>query len=224
MSGHEISFASLYDNHDAKREIEKDIQIHVQRLLDNGLTRSMMVEIKHSPGTGGTTIARRVMWDLHKAYPCAFIEIGSHLYFDEDNSYASKLADRIAALEEICHTSPVVLIDGKQSRVIDGLSNKLVRMLGNRGKRALLLRCQHGSKTSSKESQESSRVHQVFYVEVKLEDSVADLNEFHSKYKEFIERSLGETPVAGACRVFHFPLLAMMQTFRPKLKKIIDDT
>ena len=224
MSGHEISFASLYDNHDAKREIEKEIQIHVQRLLDNGLTRSMMVEIKHSPGTGGTTIARRVMWDLHKAYPCAFIEIGSHLYFDEDNSYASKLADRIAALEEICHTSPVVLIDGKQSRVIDGLSNKLVRMLGNRGKRALLLRCQHGSKTSSKESQESSRVHQVFYVGVKLEDSVADLNEFHSKYKEFIERSLGETPVSGACRVFHFPLLAMMQTFRPKLKKIIDDT
>lgn len=224
MSGNQISFASLYDNHDAKREIEKDIQIHVQRLVDKGLTRSMMVEIKHSPGTGGTTIARRVMWDLHKAYPCAFIEISSHLYFDEDNSYASKLADRIAALEEICHTSPVILIDGKQSRLIEGLSNKLVRMLGNRGRRALLLRCQHGSKSSSKESQEPSRVHQVFYVDVKLEDSVPDINEFQSKYKEFIERSLGEMPVSGPCRVFHFPLLAMMQKFRPKLKKIIDDT
>lgn len=224
MSGNEISFASLYDNHDAKREIERDIQIHVQRLLDNRLTRSMMVEIKHSPGTGGTTIARRVMWDLHRAYPCAFIEIGSHLYFDEDNSYASKLADRIAALEEICHTSPVILIDGKQSRVTEGLSNKLLRMLGNRGKRALLIRCQHGSKTSSKESQEPSRFLPVFYVDVKLEDSVADLNEFQSKYKEFIEKSLGEPPVSGPCRVFHFPLLAMMQTFRPKLKKIIDDT
>lgn len=224
MSGNEISFASLYDNHDAKREIEKDIQIHVQRLLDKGLTRSMTVEIKHSPGTGGTTIARRVMWDLHKAYPCAFIEMSSHLYFDEDNSYASKLADRIAALEEICHTSPVILVDGKQSRVTEGLSNKLVRMLCNRGRRALLLRCQHGSKSSSKESEEPSRIHKVFYVDVKLEDSVADLNEFQSKYKEYIEMSLDETRVSGACRVFHFPLLAMMQTFRPKLKKIIDDT
>ncbi|KAJ7391757.1 hypothetical protein OS493_016044 [Desmophyllum pertusum] len=164
------------------------------------------------------------MWDLHKAYPCAFIEISSHLYFDEDSSYASKLADRIAALEEICHTSPVILIDGKQSRLIENLSNKLVRMLGNRGRRALLLRCQHGSKSSSKESQEPSRVHQVFYVDVRLEDSVPDLNEFQSKYKEFIERSSGETPASGLCRVFHFPLLAMMQTFRPKLKKIIDDT
>ena len=224
MSGNEISFASLYDNHDAKREIEKDIQIHVQRVLDNGLTRSMMVVIKHLPGTGGTTIARRVMWDLHKAYPCAFIDLSSHLYFEEDNSYANKLADRIAALAEICQTSPVILIDGKQSGLIESLANRIIRMLGNRGKRALLLCCQHGSKTSTKEPQELSGVHHVFYVDAKLEDSVADLNEFDSKYKEFIERSLGEKPVSGPCRVFHFPLLAMMQKFRPKLKKIVDDT
>ena len=224
ISGNQISFASLYDNHDAKREIENDIRTHVQRLLDKRLTRSMIVEIKHSPGTGGTTIARRVMWDLHNAYPCALIEISSHLYFDDDNTYANKLADRIAALEEICHTSPVILIDGKQSRAIESLSNKLVRMLGNKGRRALLLRCLHGSKTSSKETQEPSRVHQAFYVDVKLEDSTADLNEFQKKYSEFIERSLGQTPASGPCRVFHFPLLAMMHTFRPKLKKIIDDT
>lgn len=224
ISGSAISFASLYDNHDAKREIERDIQVHVQRLLDKGLTRSMIVDIKHSPGTGGTTIARRVMWDLHKFYPCAFMEISSHLYFDEDSSYACKLVDCIGALEEICHTSPVILIDGNQSRLIEGLSNKLVRMLCNRGKRALLLRCQHGSKTSSKEPQEPSRVHQVFYVDVSLEDSPADLNEFQSKYKEFVDRSLGEKPVSDLCRVFHFPLLAMVQRFRPKLKKIVDDT
>ena len=224
MSGNEISFASLYDNHDAKREIEKDIQIHVQRVLDNRLTRSMMVVIKHLPGTGGTTIARRVMWDLHKAYPCAFINLSSHLYFEEDNSFASKLADRIAALEEICQTSPVILIDGKQSGLIESIANKTIRMLGNRRKRALLLCCQHGSKTATKEAQELSSVHHVFYVDAKLEDSVADLNEFDSKYKEFIEKSLGETSGSGPCRVFHFPLLAMMQTFRPKLKKIIDDT
>ena len=224
ISGNQISFVSLYDNHDAKRKIERDIQIHVQRLLDQGLNRSVIVEIRHSPGTGGTTIGRRVMWDIHEAYPCAFIEVNPHLYFDEDNSYVSKLADRIAALEEICHTSPVVLIDGKQSGAIESLSNKLVRMLGKKGKRALLVRCQHGSKTSSGETLESSHVHHVFYVDVKLEDSVADLHEFESKYKEFIEKSLGEAPASGPCRVFHFPLLAMMREFRPRLEKIIDDT
>ena len=224
MSGNEISFASLYDNHDAKREIEKGIQIHVQRVLDNGLTRSMMVVIKHLPGTGGTTIARRVMWDLHKAYPCAFVDLRSQMNFEEDSSYARKLADRIAALEEICQTSPVILVDGKQSGSIESIANKTLRILGNLGKRALLLCCQHGSKTSTKEPQELSCVHSVFYVDAKLEDSVADLNEFDSKYKEFIERSLAEKPGSGPCRVFHFPLLAMMQEFRPKLKKIVEDT
>ena len=224
ISGNQISFASLYDNHDARREIENEIRIHVQRLLDKRLTRSMIVEIKHSPGTGGTTIARRVVWDLHKAYPCAFIEISSHLYFDEDNSYANKLADRIAALEEMCDASPVILIDGKQSRAVESVSNKLVRVLGKKGRRALLLRCQHGSKTSSKEGQEPLHVHKVFYVDVKLEDSCADLNEFKKKYNEFIEKSLGQTQATGPCRVFHFPLLAMMPTFHSKLKKIIDDT
>ncbi|XP_015766118.1 PREDICTED: uncharacterized protein LOC107344948 [Acropora digitifera] len=224
ISGNQISFPSLYDNHDAKRQIEDEIRNHVQRLLDKSLTRSMIVEIKHSPGSGGTTIARRVLWELHKSYPCAFIEIHPHIYFDEDNTYVNNLADRIAALEEMCETSPVILLDAKQSNAIESVSNKLVRMLGNKGRRALLLRCQHGSKSSSKETQEPSvHVHKVFYVDVNLEDSVADLNEFKTKYNGFIEKSLGEK-ISNVCRVFHFPLLAMMQSFRPKLKKIIHDT
>lgn len=225
FSGNAISFASLYYNHDAKRDIENDIKIHVQRLLaDKTRTRSAIVEIKHSPGTGGTTIARRVMWDLHKDYPCAFIEVNAHLYYDEDNIYAVKLAEHIAALEEICRTSPVILIDGKQPRAIEVLSNKLVRMLGNKGKRALLLRCLHGSKTSAQDTRETSSIHKIFYVDVKLEDTPADLNEFQQKYSELIEKSLGEARRSGPCRVFHFPLLAMMDKFRPRLKKIIDDS
>ncbi|KAM7440500.1 SAM domain (Sterile alpha motif) [Porites harrisoni] len=130
FSGNAISFASLYYNHDAKRDIENDIKTHVQRLLaDKTRTRSVIVEIKHSPGTGGTTIARRVMWDLHKEYPCAFIEVNAHLYYDEDNSYAVKLAERIAALEEICRTSPVILMDGKQPRAIEVFLTNLLGCL-----------------------------------------------------------------------------------------------
>ena len=223
MSGNQISLVSLYDNHDARRELSVDIKNHVQRLLDQGLTRSMIVEIRHSPGTGGSTIARRVLWDLHKTYPCALLKIlSSPHYFDEDNTLSDKFADRISALEEICETSPVILIDGQQSGMIGGLSNKLVRMLCNKGKRALLLRCQHGSKTSRRE--ESSNVHFVFDVNVKLEESISDLNEFQSKYKEYISKTLGENQRPNLRRVFHFPLLSMMEEFRPKLEKIIDDT
>ncbi|PFX20623.1 Sterile alpha motif domain-containing protein 9-like [Stylophora pistillata] len=225
ISGNLISLVSLYDNHDARRQIETDIRNHVQRLLDQGLTRSVIVEIRHSPGTGGSTIARRVMWDLHRTYPCAILEImTSRYYFDEDNMLSTKFADRISALEELCHTSPLILIDGKHSGLIEALSNKLVRMLCNKGKRALLLRCKHGSKSTKKATQESSHVHHVFDVNVKLEDSLSDLNEFQSKYKEYIAQSLSGNQGQKLCRVFHFPLLAMMEEFQPKLKGIIEDT
>ena len=227
LSGNEISFASLYDNHDARRQLERDIQVHVQRLLDQGLVRPITVEIRHSPGTGATTIARRVLWDLHSAYPCLITDVDSHRSSDEDNEFASKLAERISSIEEICNTPPLILIDGKKSGSIEGLSNKLSRILQSKGKRALLLRCIRGMK-ESKKAQESSHVHKVFHVNVKLEESVTDLHEFKSKYKEYldsVDKSLnGGLILSGLCRVFHFPLLAMMQVFRPKLEKIIEDT
>ena len=227
LSGNEISFASLYDNHDARRQLERDIQVHVQRLLDQGLVRPITVEIRHSPGTGATTIARRVLWDLHSAYPCLITDVDFHRSSDEDNEFASKLAERISSIEEICNTPPLILIDGKKSGSIEGLSNKLSRILQSKGKRALLLRCIRGMK-ESKKAQESSHVHKVFHVNVKLEESVTDLHEFKSKYKEYldsVDKSLnGGLILSGLCRVFHFPLLAMMQVFRPKLEKIIEDT
>ena len=60
-SGNQISLVSLHDNHDARGKISVDIKNHVQHLLDQGLTRSMIVEIRHSPGTGYSNIARQVL-------------------------------------------------------------------------------------------------------------------------------------------------------------------
>lgn len=114
LSGNQISFASLFDNHDARRQMQTEVQIHVQRLLESSAKGSVNVEIRHSPGTGGTTIARRVLWDLHNEYPCALINVASHRYSDEETTYVNELAERIASLEEIClNATPLILIDGR---------------------------------------------------------------------------------------------------------------
>lgn len=223
LSGNQISFASLSDNHDARREIERDIRVHVQRLLDQGLAKPVFVEIRHLPGTGGSTIARRELWELHKDYPCALIDISSHRYSDEDNTLANQVAERIASLEEICNTTPLILVDGKQSGALEGLTNKLSRILQNKGKRVMILRCLRGSKVLSKRTEEASQLHKVFHVNVKLEESVTDLREFKSKYKEYIDCTINKSlatknALSSLCRVFHFPLLAMMEEFRPKLE------
>lgn len=53
------------------------------------------------------------MWDFYKVYFCVFIEMSLYLYFDEDNSYVSKLVDWIVILEEICYIFFVIFVDGK---------------------------------------------------------------------------------------------------------------
>ena len=224
LSGNTITFASLFDKHDARREVENDIQIYVQRLLDQRLPKSVIVEIRHSPGTGGSTIARRVLWDLHEDYPCAIINISDHPYFDEDNTFVNDIAERIELLVDICNTPPLILIDGKQSGAIESLSNKLSRVLQGKGKRVVILRCQRGSKP---EAMEMSSQIRTFHVNVRLEESDADLCQFKLKYEKEIA-SIGKPSSkiarSGLCRVFHFPLLAMMEEFQPKLEKIIEDT
>ena len=82
-----------------------------------------------------------------------------------------------------CQTSHVPSCShGKQSGAIESLSNKLVRRLGKR-KRTFLLRCLHESKLrrNCHRRLNHMHVHQVFYVDFWLEDSLSDLREFESK-------------------------------------------
>lgn len=229
LSGNWISFVSLYDNHDARRELSEDVRNHIHRLLEQGPpTHSTIIEIRHSPGTGGTTIARRVLWDLRKSYPCAIARLGDYKFdFDDDFHFVNALADRIAALQDICQMIPLILLDGNHSR-IEVLNSKLVRVLNTRGQRAVLLSCLHRSaKVAEDETNpETADVHHRFFVKVKLEDSVADLRQFEEKYKDFIDKFKSKDPLSPS-RVFHFPLLAMLkglEGFDSKLKQIIYDS
>lgn len=216
LSGNLISSASLYFNHDAKREIEKDIEIHIQRLLDQSLKHSVTVRIAHSPGTGGSTIGRRVLWNLHNSFPCAIIKLPNQSEFDEDSNFINELCERISVLEDKCGIPGVILLDGHRHWRIQGLSNRIVRTLNSHGKRAVILECQHGSKPANLPVvHPSAHIHKVFYVDVRLEESPSDLQEFMVKYNASNH---------SARRVFHFPLLSMMEEFRDRLVLIVSQT
>ena len=210
LSGNLISFLSLFFNHDAKREIEKDIEIHIERLLNQTPKQSGIVQIAHPPGTGGSTIARRVLWNLHKSFPCACVRLSSQAEFDEDSNFINELSSRISILEDQCGIPPVILIDGHRQWRIHALSNRVVRTLNSRGKRAVILECHRGSKPHA-----NADVHKVFHVDARLENNSADLREFKEKFQQ---------PNQSARRVFHFPLLSMIDEFRDKLEGIITDT
>lgn len=225
LSGNWISFVSLKYKHDAQRELGEEVRTHIQRLLDQGPTHSTIVEIHHLPGTGGSTIARRVLWELHKYFPCAIAKLEDYKYdIDDDIHFINALAERIGEIQDICHVNPLILLDGKHAR-IEALSNKLVRVLNNKGRRAVLLSCLHRlAKAHDKVANpETSDVHARFLVNVKLEDSSEDLHQFEEKYKDYIDK-FKTTKLLRPSRVFHFPLLAMLkglEGFASKLTHII---
>ncbi|XP_046847027.1 sterile alpha motif domain-containing protein 9-like [Xenia sp. Carnegie-2017] len=211
LSGNSISFLSLYFNHDAKRSKEKDIEIHIQRMIEQRLLKhSSIVQIAHSPGTGGSTIAKRVLWNLHNNFPCASVKLSDDFNFEDETNFLPELSNRIATLEDECGVSPVILVDGRRQWKVDLLSHSIVRSLNSLGKRAVILQCCHGSKVSP-----NGDVHKVFQINSNLEDNPDDLKEFKEKYN--VNDQI-------ARRVFHFPLLSMMKEFSAKLKEIVTNT
>jgi hypothetical protein len=71
LRGNTISWAELGRGFDVKLDmysaLKKDV-IHKLEAYGNET-----VELAHEPGAGGTTVARRLAWDLHRDFPCAVL-------------------------------------------------------------------------------------------------------------------------------------------------------
>src|SRR5262249_37690879 len=91
----------------------------VQREVEAALQRkpATRINLYHDPGAGGTTVARRILWNLHREYPCALV----HRYT------ASETAERIFHLASLTGLSILLLIDGAEitDRQVDELLNYL---------------------------------------------------------------------------------------------------
>ena len=71
LKGNEITWYELGLRYDVERD-------QTQRLLrqvegDLSRRREVRINLYHAPGAGGTTVARRIIWDLHQSYPCGVL-------------------------------------------------------------------------------------------------------------------------------------------------------
>ena len=71
LKGNEITWYELGLRYD----VERDRSRQLFRRLDRDLAsrRGVRIDLFHQPGAGGTTVARRVIWDLHQTYPCGIL-------------------------------------------------------------------------------------------------------------------------------------------------------
>lgn len=109
--GAEVSWRNLQLRHDCDRDITPSLRTQVDKDLRRRQT--VRINLYHAPGGGGTTVGRRVAWDLHQKYPVGVLK----------RCVPRDAAERIAKIAALTESSVLVLVDGGQhsERDIDDL-------------------------------------------------------------------------------------------------------
>lgn len=115
LRGAEISWFELGLHSDIERDILDKLQRQVERDLQG--RRTARINLYHAPGGGGTTVARRVLWNLHRRFPCAILRRTSPL----------ETSERLFRLSSLTGLPMLLLIDGSEiaERQVDELYDLL---------------------------------------------------------------------------------------------------
>ncbi|WP_298213413.1 ATP-binding protein [Acidovorax sp.] len=109
--GGDIGWRNLQLGHDCDR----DSTLAARSQVEEDLRKRQTVRINfyHAPGSGGTTIGRRIAWDLHSAYPVTYLTRCS----------PRDTAERIGKVAVLTESSVLVVVDGGRhsEREIDDL-------------------------------------------------------------------------------------------------------
>ena len=115
--------------------------------LEENSPRVRRLRIVHGAGTGGTTLSKRILWDLKDTIPCARLK-----------KYSPKTADML--LEIYRRTGKKILMTVEQGSTIitDDELNALIQQINSEnGKLLLLLIIRSGEATFSETSVETSK-------------------------------------------------------------------
>ena len=239
ISGSTITLQSLHFQHDARRDLTKEIYDDILSSY-KAAQMAKIIQIKHTPGSGGTTLARRVLWDLHERLPCVIIRMDCALknfgQYSYGETYIENLCKRISKLQSICKVSPVILMDGNSTQV-STLSSCVARKLRNT---PLFILCcvkhkprpgvkkprkEQSKKEKSKKESNDDLFRREFELDYRLDRKSPEYSELKKIYQcyrtQFPEDSQTSTKLRE--RVFHFPMLALLGDFK-KLSSIVSDS
>lgn len=105
------SWRNLQLHHDCDRDLTAEIRTQTEDDLRRRQT--VRINLYHAPGAGGSTVGRRVIWDLHERYPTVVLRVC------DPRATTGRIA-KIAALTE---NAVLLLVDGGEipERDIDDL-------------------------------------------------------------------------------------------------------
>ena len=98
--GADISWRNLQLHHDCDRDITPMVRRQVETDLQKRQT--VRINIYHSPGSGGTTVSRRIAWELHRDIPVGILR----------RCVPEDAASRIAKVVALTESSALIVVDG----------------------------------------------------------------------------------------------------------------
>ena len=219
LSGQTISFLSLNHNHDAARDcLEKRTRNIYEYMTQKPVPPSAVIEIMHYPGTGGSTLARCTLWNLHRHFLTAIAKSSLSVHTpDEEGTYIEKICERIQSLEELCFAAPLILIDGETPVLRrPNVSRAISDRLASQGSKAVILHCIRGTESMEPAVESSSS-----RIWPKSKLSSTERARFKDKYSDSLKSIKDGSPLS---RSFHFPLCAFVEEFSSRMKDIVART
>ncbi len=95
-----VSWRDLHRNQDCSRDLTRNVRDQVEEDLKNH--QIARINIFHRPGAGASTVARRVVWELHDRFPCLVMR----------RHPSSDTIERITRVYAVTNNSVLILIDG----------------------------------------------------------------------------------------------------------------
>ena len=119
--GGSINWFARYDMgrtcFDIEREIARQITEHICKVYVDGF-RGGVVRLFHAPGSGGSTMSQRILFDLREVTPCVHVK-------QRSGSSTEEVAERLALLYERAHMPVVALLDGEDEQKLQQLRTLL---------------------------------------------------------------------------------------------------
>ncbi|XP_044181578.1 uncharacterized protein LOC114969816 [Acropora millepora] len=139
-----ISWYALQMGYAVERGNWKALKNKVDELLVGAGT--LRLRMPHQRGTGGSTSARKILFDYHEKYPCVFLKSVSH----------AEVAHAIKVVAEFCRLPVIVLVDCKQVQSDEFDVDTLYNILSNDRIPCVVLEVIHQSQIKAKMPLQSS--------------------------------------------------------------------
>ena len=199
--GRNIEWRELDSDFDVKRDITKSIFDSIKSWLQSR-SDSGLFTLVHHPGAGGTTIARRIAFELYEQYPVLLFN-ETTIIFEED-----KITDRLHQLFSITELPTLIIIDN--SNISKAQIEQLKRTIEYRLVKAIILTVESGFNIPI-------RADNTFYLKSELDNLEIPrfLNKFSKEFKqrESAFRQIVSDNNSSILTPFYFGLIANEENF-----------